>query len=106
MMRQVLSPVLCVGILTSFPSPAASVPAAPVLSDDAFSTYDQRGATQSVDSTIVVRVDITDDGLLDSLIVRVEGESMERPLHWSLEIKSEGRVVYRHSSERATDTWL
>ena len=105
MMRQMLFPVLCAIILTSFPNSTASVPAALVLSDDAF-FFEQRWAAPRVDSTIVVLIDITDDGLLDSLIVRVEGESMERPLHWSVEIKSEGRAIYRHSSDRATDTWL
>ena len=53
---------------------------------------------QAVDSTLTRVVDVTHDARPDTIILRVQGESLAHPLRWMLEIHSNAQIIFRHVS--------
>jgi hypothetical protein len=58
---------------------------------------------QSIDTTFVRIIDIDYDGIKDSIILNIKGQSMERPFSWSFSVKSNQKLIY---SCQRDDAWL
>lgn len=58
---------------------------------------------QNIDLSIEKHIDVTGGGIADDLLLRIKGESWNKPLKWTLTISSKGKKIFEHESD---DTWL
>lgn len=56
-----------------------------------------------VDETITKQIDVTGDGKVDIIVLKLKGKDLLHPFVWTLEITSNGEQIFNHTSD---DVWL
>lgn len=56
-------------------------------------------AHSPVDSVMFVLADLTGNGMMDTVRLQVRSEDLSQPFHWSLEVRADGDVLFRHEAD-------